>query len=107
MNDPPIHQGSALGDMPWPKLVADVAIMTPGIAALGREAADRIIKTVMVFDDFYHSRDTYEEHDVGSFDAEGHTIMFKIEYYDYGLDCPDAGLTDPVRVITLMLAKEY
>jgi Protein of unknown function (DUF3768) len=107
MNDIQIHQVDTPSDVPWPKLVADVAIITTGVAALGREATDRIIKTIMVFDDFYHRVDPREEHDVGSFDAEGHTIMFKIDYYDYGLDCPDAGLTDPVRVITVMLASEY
>jgi hypothetical protein len=54
MNDPENWQ-AALDDMPWAKLTADVAIMTPGIAALGKEVVDRIIKTITVFDDFHHS----------------------------------------------------
>jgi hypothetical protein len=106
MNDPNNWQ-AALDDLPWANLTADMAIMTPGIAALGKEAVDRIIKTITVFDDFHHAVAIDDEHDFGSFEAEGCTIMFKIDYYDYGLDCPDAGLTDPVRVITLMLAGEY
>jgi Protein of unknown function (DUF3768) len=106
MNDSENWQ-AALDDVPWAKLTADVAIMTPGIAALGKEVVDRIIKTITVFDDFHHSMALENQHDFGSFEAEGRTIMFKIDYYDYGLDCPDAGLTDPVRVVTLMLAKEY
>jgi hypothetical protein len=66
-------------------LAAGVAVMTPGVAALGKEAVDRIVKTVAVFDDFCHANDPYEEHDFGSFDAEGHTIFFKIDYFDRNL----------------------
>jgi hypothetical protein len=44
MNDPNNWQ-AALDDLPWANLTADVAIMTPGIAALGKKAVDRIIKT--------------------------------------------------------------
>ena len=86
---------------------ADVAIMTPGIAALGQEATDRIIKTITVFDDFCHANDPYEEHDFGSFEAEGHTIFFKIDLYEE----PDVkganGEPIVTRVLTIMLANEY
>ena len=58
---------------------SDIAIMTPGIAALGQEAADRIIKTIVTFDDFCHANDPREDHDNGSFEAEGCTILFKID----------------------------
>ena len=58
------------------------AVMTTGIAALGAEAVARIVKTIEVYDDFCHANDPYEEHDFGSFEAEGHTIFFKIDYYD-------------------------
>ena len=51
---------------------------TVGVAALGREAVDRIVKTISVFDDFCNANDPYEEHDFGAFEAEGHTIFFKI-----------------------------
>ena len=61
---------------------ADVAIMTPGIAALGQEATDRIIKTITVFDDFCHANDPGDEHDTGSFEAEGRTVVFKIDHYE-------------------------
>ena len=33
------------------------AVMTPGVAALGREAVDRIVKTIAVFDDFCQAND--------------------------------------------------
>ena len=55
--------------------------MTTGIAALGSEAVANIVKTIEVYDDFCHANDPYEEHDFGSFEADGHTIFFKIDYY--------------------------
>ena len=84
--------------------------MTPGVAALGREAIERIVMTIAVFDDFCHANDPYEEHDFGSFEAEGHTIMFKIDYYDRKLEMHSPDPADPnmtERVITIMLADEY
>ena len=91
-------------------LTAGIAVMTPGIAALGPEAVDRIVKTIAVFDDFCHANDPYEEHDFGSFEVDGHTILFKIDYFDKDLkyhspDPAEPALTE--RVITIMLAEEY
>ena len=84
--------------------------MTPGVAALGVEFVERIFKTVAVFDYFCHANDPREEHDFGSFDADGHTIIFKIEYYEKTLTCHSSDPADPTvteRVITIMLAEEY
>jgi Protein of unknown function (DUF3768) len=100
----------ALNDQLRQNLATGVAVMTPGVAALGEEAAARIIKTIAVFDDFCHANDPHEEHDFGSFEAEGHTIFFKIDYLDRGLNHHSPDPTDPgvtVRVITVMLADEY
>lgn len=86
------------------------AIMTCGIAALGTEAVARIVKTVAVYDDFCHANDPYEEHDFGAFEADGHTIFFKIDYYDSTLTRHSDDPGDPdvtKRVITIMLAEEY
>jgi hypothetical protein len=88
---------------------ADVAIMTPGIAALGQEATDRIIKTITVFDDFCHANDPDEGHDTGSFEAEGRTIFFKIDHYERPSNSPSPeprGQPDRVRIITVMLPEE-
>jgi hypothetical protein len=88
---------------------ADVAIMTPGIAALGQEATDRIIKTITVFDDFCHAHDPGDEHDTGSFEAQGHTILYKIDRYERPAkpQSPEpTGQTDRVRVITVRLAED-
>ena len=52
-------------------LLGGVAVITPGVAALGQQAVDRIVKTIAVYDDFCHANDPHEEHDFGSFEAEG------------------------------------
>jgi hypothetical protein len=87
-----------------------IAVMTPGIAALGAEAVARIVKTIAVFDDFCHANDPHQEHDFGGFDADDHRVLFKIDYYDETLtyhspDPADQSVTK--RVITIMLAEEY
>jgi hypothetical protein len=100
----------ALNDELRQNLAAGVAVMTPGVAALGREAVDRIVKTIAVFDDFCHANDPHEEHDFGSFEADGHTIFFKIDYYDQNLTYHSPDPSDPAvtrRIITIMLAEEY
>jgi hypothetical protein len=91
-------------------LLGGLAVITPGIAALGQQAVERIIKTIAVYDDFCHANDPHEEHDFGSFQADGQTIFFKIDYYDknltyHSLDPSDPSMTE--RFITIMLADEY
>ncbi len=91
-------------------LTSSYAVITPGVAALGQEAVDRIVKTIQVFDDFCHANDPHEEHDFGSFEVDGHTIFFKIDYYDKTLSMHSPDAADPTvttRVITIMLANEY
>ena len=84
--------------------------MTPGVSALGQQAVERIVKTIAVYDDFCHANDPHEEHDFGSFEAEGKTIFFKIDYYDRSLSMHSPDPSDPTiteRVITIMRAEEY
>ena len=84
------------------------AVMTAGVAALGPEAVARIVKTIAVYDDFCHANDPYEEHDFGSFEADGHMIFFKIDYYDKALTAHSPDPSDPSvteRVITIMLGR--
>jgi hypothetical protein len=87
-----------------------MAVITPGVAALGPEAVERIIKTIAVFDDFCHANDPHEEHDFGAFDADGKRVFFKIDYFDSTLTVHSPDPSDPAvtkRVITIMLAEEY
>jgi hypothetical protein len=82
----------------------------PGVAALGQQAVERIVKTVALFDDFHHANDPYEEHDFGAFEAEGASLFFKIDYFDKSLAAGSPNPADPSvteRVITIMLASEY
>jgi hypothetical protein len=97
----------ALNDELRQHLTGGMAVITPGVAALGPKAVERIVKTIAVFDDFCHANDPYEEHDFGSFEADGHMIYFKIDLYEE----PDVkgANGEPVvtRVLTIMLAEEY
>jgi Protein of unknown function (DUF3768) len=100
----------ALNDSLRQNFAEGIAVMTPGIAALGGEAVARIVKTIAVFDDFHHANDPHQEHDFGAFDADGHKVFFKIDYYDESLTCHSPDPADPSvtkRVITVMLAEEY
>ena len=100
----------ALNDELRQNFATGTAVMTAGVAALGAEAVARIVKTIAVYDDFCHANDPYEEHDFGSFEVDGQTIFFKIDYYDksrsyHSPDPSDPSVTE--RVITIMLAEEY
>jgi Protein of unknown function (DUF3768) len=100
----------ALNDKLRQHLPCGTAVMTPGVAALGQVAIDRIIKTIAAFDDFCHDNDPHQEHDFGSFNAEGETIFFKIDYFDKAMTYHSPDPADPSvteRVITIMLAQEY
>ena len=91
-------------------LLGGGAVITAGIAELGPEAVERLVKTIAVFDDFSHANDPHEEHDFGVFEFEGTAVMFKIDYYDKDLSLHSPDPADPAvteRVITLMLAEEY
>ena len=84
--------------------------MTAGVAALGAETVSRMVKTIGVYDDFCHANDPYEEHDFGSFEADGQLIFFKNDYFDRALTAHSPDPSDPSvteRVITIMLAEEY
>jgi Protein of unknown function (DUF3768) len=100
----------ALNDQLRQHLTGGTAVITPGVAALGPAAVERIVKTIAVFDDFCHANDPYEEHDFGSFEVDGHRIFFKIDYLDQAVTCHSPDPADPSvtkRVITIMLAEEY
>ena len=104
------EQICTLNDQLRQTLSTGLVVITPGVAALGAEPVERIVKTVSVYDDFCRANDPHEEHDFGVFEAEGETIFFKIDYYDNTLSHHSPDPTDPSvtkRVITIMLAEEY
>ncbi|WP_315795696.1 DUF3768 domain-containing protein [Bradyrhizobium sp. SZCCHNRI3043] len=100
----------ALNDQLRTTLTGGKAFMTPGIAALGPEAVQRLVTAIAMFDDFCVANDPHGEHDFGMFEFEGSSIIFKIEYLDASFEFGSPDPADPTvtqRVITLMLADEY
>ena len=91
-------------------LLGGGAIITPGVAALGEEAVRRLVQTLSTFDDFCHENDPYSEHDFGAFEFDGHSVFFKIDYFDKTMQFRSADPADPAvteRIMTIMLAEEY
>jgi Protein of unknown function (DUF3768) len=79
----------ALNDQLRRHLTGGKAVMTPGVAALGTEAVQRLVQTIAIFDDFGTANDPHGEHDFGAFEFEGAPVMFKIDYYDLSSHSPD------------------
>ena len=110
MNSPTTERIRALNDELRKNLIGGLALITPGVAALGQDVVERIVKTLAVFDDFCEANDPYGEHDFGAFELDGHKLFFKIDYYDTNLTYHSPDPSDPAvteRVITIMLAEEY
>ena len=85
-------------------------IITQGIDLLGEEAVGFILNLVRRFDDFSERNDPFGEHDFGAIEYEGHTIFWKIDYYDLDLMNHSPDPSDPHvtrRVLTIMLGEEY
>jgi hypothetical protein len=104
------NQTRLLNDRLRQNLRSGGAVITPGIAALGPEAVQRLVQTIAVFDDFCTANDPHGEHDFGAFEFDGTPVMFKIDYYDRNLSLHSPDPANPAvteRVITLMLAREY
>ena len=76
----------ALNDELRQHLTSGMAVITVGVAALGPAAVDRIVKTIAVFDDFCHANDPHEEHDFGSFEADGQQDLFQDRLFRSGHD---------------------
>jgi Protein of unknown function (DUF3768) len=90
-----IDQIRTLNDELRKRFVGGVAVITPGVAALGQDAVERIVQTIAVFDDFCPANDPHEENDFGAFDADGQQIFFKIDYFDKALTCHSPDPSDP------------
>jgi Protein of unknown function (DUF3768) len=73
------EQIRALNDQLRQNFSEGTAVLTCGGVALGAEAVARIVKTISIFDDFCRANDPHQEHDFGSFEADGHVIFFKID----------------------------
>jgi len=105
------HTCAALNDLCRTAMgVAGRVMQTAGIAALPAADQSAIRERVETFQDFTPANDPYGEHDFGSFDYQGETIFWKIDYYNRDLTAGSEDPTDPAqttRVLTIMLASEY
>ena len=85
-------------------------VMTQGVNALPLDTKARIVLAVQSFDKFTADNDPHREHDFGSFEIEGETYFFKIDYYALDMDGGSEDPADPdktTRVLTIMRADEY
>jgi len=85
-------------------------VVTRSVIALGPTFLEAAVQALRDFDAFDPDNDPYGEHDCAIFDVEGHTLMFKIDYYDrtltYGAEDPSDS-ADCIRVLTLMFSSDY
>ncbi len=90
--------------------VGDRLVETRGIVILSPEKQSAIREKVKSFNKFNSDNDPYGEHDFGSFEHAGEKIIWKIDYYNTALKRRSDNPADPtktVRVLTIMLEKEY
>jgi hypothetical protein len=90
--------------------VGGQVFMTAGVNALPVDTKARVLLAVQSFDKFTAENDPHHEHDFGSFEIEGETYFFKIDYYAPDMDGGSEDPADPektARVLTIMRADEY
>jgi hypothetical protein len=90
--------------------VASRLHQTCGICALPPADQSAIREKVEKFDTFRVSNDPYQERDFGSFEHNGHDILWKIDYYDLNCEKGSEHPEDPeqtTRVLTIMLREEW
>jgi hypothetical protein len=84
-------------------------MVTRSIRELGPAFERAALFKVRTFDAFTEDNDPHHEHDFGSFELEGQTVFFKIDY-DLTLERGAEDPSDPettCRVLTIMLAEDY
>jgi len=85
-------------------------LASAGLVALGDELVAQVLTAVRSFSSFTPDNDPYGEHDFGTVDIGGQSVVWKIDYYDrsmrYASESPaDQAVTS--RVMTMMLAEDY
>ncbi len=85
-------------------------VITRGASAHGNDFIDRAVDAVSEYSAFTEENDPYGEHDFGSFEIDGVSLFWKIDYYDRLLEWGSPDPADPAvtrRVLTILLADEY
>jgi len=101
---------AALNDQLRRTLQGGEVIMTATVDALSEAIKRDALTELVSFDKFTEASDPYGEHDYGRFDLNGHTFLWKIDYYDSLClrESEDPANADKTtRVLTLMLAEDY
>ena len=85
-------------------------VLTKNISILPSEELSAIVHKVQTYNNFNKDNDPYGEHDFGSFEHNGNTIFWKIDYYDseycfFSNNPACASSTN--RVLSIMFAYEY
>jgi hypothetical protein len=84
--------------------------LTRGVHERGSIFVTMAIALVGAFDTFTVDNDPYGEHDFGVVRIEGHSVYWKIDYFDRDKNGGSPDPTDPsktCRVLTIMLAEDY
>src|ERR1039458_5008825 len=90
--------------------VGGQVVLSQGVIALPVDTKARVLLAVQSFSNFTKDNDPHGEHDFGSFQIEGETYFWKIEYYDLAMQFGSPDAADPeqtTRVLTIMRADEY
>ena len=90
--------------------VGGQVVMTQGVDDLPLDTKARVLLAVQSFSNFTKDNDPHGEHDFGSFEIEGETYFFKVDYYALDMDGGSEDPADPnvtTRVLTIMRADEY
>jgi hypothetical protein len=90
--------------------VGGQVVMTQGVDALPIDTKARVLLAVQSFSNFTKDNDPHREHDFGSFNVEGETYFFKVDYYALDMEAGSEDPADPnvtTRVLTIMRADEY
>jgi hypothetical protein len=90
--------------------VGGQVMMTQGVDALPMDTKARVLLAVQSFSNFTKDNDPHKEHDFGSFEIEGETYFFKLDYYSPDMEGGSEDPADPAkttRVLTIMRADEY
>jgi hypothetical protein len=83
---------------------------TQGVQAIGFYEGYDLLTKVAEYDNFNEENDPYGERNMGFLDYQGHSIIWKLDYYANDLTHGSKDPTDlknTIRVLTVMLASEY
>lgn len=85
-------------------------LLTQGVAVLGDQDKNTVLRKVQAFDSFTADNDPHGEHDFGAIEHGGVRYFWKIDYYDLANEFASADAANPAitnRVLTVMRADEY